>query len=108
MGISACRDISQLVDDLNQQALGPEGLGLSCNLDLAITRGDLASLKQLNENVKSTVESTGRTYAIFASPLKQPLATLRHRDTSSSKDCQSRYRRICFAARYDGTMYCIS
>ena len=71
MGISVSREALQIYDDLNKQASGPEGLNLACNLDLAIARGDLASLKQLNESTKSKFPEIEGCYAFLKGDFKK-------------------------------------
>ena len=53
MGVSSTSEALQIFDDLNKEASGSEPLHLGSSLDLAIARGDLDTLKQLNEQTKS-------------------------------------------------------
>lgn len=53
LGVSSSIEALQVFDELCKEASGPAPLDLGSSLDLAIARGDLSALKQLNEQSKS-------------------------------------------------------
>jgi tetratricopeptide (TPR) repeat protein len=57
MGVSSTSEALQVFDDLNKKSSDPEPLHLGSSLDLAIARGDLDTLKQLNaQSISKTPE----------------------------------------------------